>query len=51
MQSSQTRPSQTSRSGPVLALACVTVLAGLVCYALASGERVYATPGTRIREP
>jgi hypothetical protein len=32
-------------------LACVTVLAGLVCYALASGERVYATPGTRIREP
>src|SRR5271167_2643313 len=45
MQSSQTRPSQTSRSGPVLALACVTALAGLVCYALASGERVYITTG------
>ena len=47
MQSSQTRPSQTSRSGPLLALAagCVTALAGLVCYALASGERVYITTG------
>lgn len=48
MQSSQTRPSEpTSRSGPLLSLAvgCVTALAGLVCYALASGERVYTTTG------
>jgi cytochrome c oxidase assembly factor CtaG len=48
VQSSQTRSSEpTSRSGPLLPLAvgCATALAGLVCYALASGERVYTTTG------
>jgi cytochrome c oxidase assembly factor CtaG len=48
VQSSQTRPSgPTSRSGPLLSLAvgCVTALAGVVCYALASGQRVYTTTG------
>jgi cytochrome c oxidase assembly factor CtaG len=61
VQSSQTCPSEaTSRRGPLLPLIAgwVTVLAGLVCYALASGERVYSTasesyPGaaTAVAEP
>lgn len=48
VQSSQTRLSEpTSRRGPLLLLAagCVTALAGLACYALASGARVYTAAG------
>ena len=61
MQSSQTRPSGPKRRrAPLLAVAtgCATALAGLICYALASGRRVYATSGesypgavTAIAEP
>jgi putative copper resistance protein D len=48
VQSSQTHPSEpATRRWPLLLLAagCVTALAGLVCYALASGQRVYTTAG------
>ena len=48
MQSSQTRPSEpATRRRPLLFLAagCVVALAGLVCYALASGARGYSTAG------
>jgi hypothetical protein len=48
VQSSQPRPLElTSRRGQFLSLAvgCATALAGLVCYALASGGRVYAGTG------
>jgi cytochrome c oxidase assembly factor CtaG len=44
----KTRPSKpTSHKATLLTLAagCVTALAGLVCYALASGERVYTSTG------
>jgi cytochrome c oxidase assembly factor CtaG len=48
VQPSQIRPSKTTkRSGSLLSLAagCVTALVGLVCYAHASGQRVYTITG------
>jgi hypothetical protein len=47
VQSNQACPSETSGRGQLLSLAlgCVTALAGLVCYTVVSGERVYTIKG------